>query len=126
MSGPSEIPSPMEILARVDAALEASGLKMVGSEREPLPLFWQLLNEWLLSQEQSEVEAGNQVKMRAVLAGLAPGAVKKALQRIRQEALDLCRAHQSLNDWNQREMDAVYQNLLPTAGLQEQLAGGGF
>jgi hypothetical protein len=126
MSGPSEIPSPLEVLARIDAALEASGLKSPGAEREPLPLYWQLLNEWLISQHQPEIATADEATLTECLRQLPPAAVRKALQRIRNEALDLCRAHKTLNDWNQRDMESLYQRLLLATARPDQAAGAGF
>ncbi len=126
MSGPSGIPSPLEVLARIDAALEASGLKTPGAEREPLPLYWQLLNEWLISQHQPEITAPDEAAMIECLRQLPPAAVRKSLQRIRNEALDLCRAHKTLNDWNQRDMESLYQRLLLATVKPDQVAGAGF
>ena len=112
MSDHSAVPSPLQILAKVNAALEASGLKQFATEREPLPLFWHLLNEWLVTQELTDDEVSARDVAAACLAVLPLAEVREALHKIHREALQLSRAHLRLNDWSQRELESEYRTLL--------------
>lgn len=112
MSDHSAVPSPLQILAKVNAALEASGLKHLTTEREPLPLFWHLLNEWLVTQDLTDDEVSSAGLAASCLSVLPLSEVREALHRIHREALQLSRAHLRLNDWSQRELESEYRNLL--------------
>ncbi|WP_430461611.1 hypothetical protein ACQUQU_02190 [Thalassolituus sp. LLYu03] len=111
MSENSGIPSPMQILAKVNAALESSGLKNVRAEREPLPLFWQLLNEWLSTQGIAEPACQSSAEAASMMQPLPHDSVREALHRIHREALQLSKAHLRLNDWSQRELENEYRTL---------------
>lgn len=123
MSDKSALSSSMEVLARIDQALESSGLKIHHSEREPLPLFLQLLDEWLLTQAQT----GLADRAAAITAQARMGRdVRRALQRCYEETCSLCRAHGTLSEWTRRELDNHYQQLLQALPPAAECRNGGY
>lgn len=126
MSDQNEIPSPLQMLAKVNEALESSGLKQYKTEREPLPLFRQLLTDWLVSQGFSEAETGVAAGLETLLCRLPEGSVREALQRLQREALQLSRAHQRLNDWNQRELENEYNRLVKEVAQRRLADASGY
>lgn len=126
MSDKNEIPSPLQMLAKVNEALESSGLKQHKTEREPLPLFRQLLTDWLVSQGFSEAEIGVAAGPEALLCRLPEGSVREALHRLHREALQLSRAHQRLNDWSQRELENDYNRLVKEVAQRRLADASGY
>ena len=105
------MPSPLQIMAQVDDVLRLSGLATHDVERNPLPLFRRLLNEWAafhdvpieIELEEQVLQLRQRVSERTVLG---------ALRRVYEETTQLCRAHGSLTVVRQRELDACYRALL--------------
>ena len=99
----NNIPSPLEVLARIDAALENSGLKTLKAEREPVPLFRQLLSEWLMEQG---VENADRVEWCGDLSALLQhhrlSELRNSVRKCYQETCQLSRAHGRLTQWNQK------------------------
>jgi hypothetical protein len=108
MADNHQIPTPLEVLARVDQALLDSGLSQPQVEREPIPLFETLLDEWLVCQGLEE-HILQQVEWSELLPELlgrvSACEVRESLRVIHEETSQLCRAHGSLNVWKQRELD---------------------
>ena len=109
----NNIPSPLEVLARIDAALENSGLKTLKAEREPVPLFRQLLSEWLMEQG---VENADRVEWCGDLSTLLQhhrlSELRNSVRKCYQETCQLSRAHGRLTQWNQKELDKEYDAII--------------
>ncbi len=102
------IPTPLEVMAQIDSALAESGLGQPSVEREPVPLFDTLLDEWLVCQglEQGTLLRNEwPVVVDDLLRSMSACEVRESLRMIVEETLQLCRAHGSLTMWNQRELD---------------------
>lgn len=115
MRNDSSVPTPLEVIARIDHALAESGLSEKQIEREPLPLFHTLLKEWLACQGiTSEGEQDIQWPQIApeLLRMMSAREVKESLRTVWEETRQLCRAHNSLSVWNQRELDNRYRLML--------------
>lgn len=111
MQTDTPMPSPLQIMAQVDDALRLSGLATQDVERNPLPLFRQLLNEWAAFHDVGvEIELEEQVLL--LRQRLSERTVSGALRRVYEEAMQLSRAHGSLTVMRQRELDACYRSLL--------------
>ena len=109
MANSEKPPLPSEVLAQVNAALVAAGLDSKPS-REPLPLFKQLLNDWLYSHCVSEdLKELDQIKQ--LLVEMDANRIKKALNAIYTDALALSTAQGTLTIWTRRELDTEYQRL---------------
>lgn len=117
------IPSPLEILARIDDALAQSGLADTRVEREPLPLFHSLVDEWLICQG---IDADNLAErewtdvLGDLLRSMSACEVRETLRSIQEETHQLCRAHGSLSVWNQRELDNRLRKMLRDTEFAEQ------
>ncbi|MAD46225.1 MAG: hypothetical protein CMI02_06395 [Oceanospirillaceae bacterium] len=105
-----QIPSPLEVLARIDQALENSGLKTVKTEREPLPLFRQLLSEWQLDHGAGDVDWTGDLSALLTLNTLSE--LRHTVRRCYQEACQLSRAHGRLTQWNQKELEKEYDAIV--------------
>jgi len=109
------IPSPLEVTARIDHALAESGLAQPAVEREPLPLFNTLLDEWLVCQGMDEEEAhGTEWSelLPELLRTVSACEIRESLNVVAAETRQLCRAHGSLSIWNQRELDTRVRTML--------------
>jgi|GEM_PF-1565854 len=106
----NKIPSPMEVLARIDQALENSGLKTLKTEREPLPLFHQLLREWQLDAGLEETDLLGDLSTLLEVCNLTE--LRNRVRRCYQEACQLSRAHGRLTQWNQKDLDKDYDAII--------------
>lgn len=124
MANSEKPPLSSEVLAQINAALTAAGLDRK-PDREPLPLFKQLLSDWLYSHRIDEnLKEIDQIKQ--LLAGLDAGRIKKALNTIYTDALALSTAQGTLTIWTRRELDTEYQrlqNLVDNQRLNQQRQG---
>lgn len=114
MRNDHSVPTPLEVIARIDQALIESGLGDKQIEREPLPLFSTLLDEWLTCQGiQLIASAGPDWDTIAfdLLRMMSAREVKESLRMILEETRQLCRAHGSLSVWNQRELDNHFRKM---------------
>ena len=111
MQTDTPMPSTLQIMAQVDNALRLSGLATHYVERNPLPLFRQLLNE-LAAFHDVPVEIELQEQLLQLRQRLSERTVSGALRRVYEETTQLCRAHGSLTVVRQRELDACYRALL--------------
>ncbi|WP_419812921.1 hypothetical protein [Bacterioplanoides sp.] len=120
------IPSPLEIMARIDDALAQSGLADTQVEREPLPLFDSLVDEWLICQGMDAdhlAERDWTDVLEDLLRTMSACEIRETLRSIAEETRQLCRAHGSLSVWNQRELDKRLRTMLnDTAAAEQQLA----
>ncbi|MCH2041373.1 MAG: hypothetical protein MK185_12130 [Saccharospirillaceae bacterium] len=102
------VPTSLEVMAQIDSALTESGLDQPGIEREPVPLFDTLLDEWLVCQG---LEPGILLRNKwtfvvdDLLRSMSVCEVRESLRMIVEETVQLCRAHGSLTMWKQRELD---------------------
>ncbi|MDK2778791.1 MAG: hypothetical protein KYX62_14135 [Pseudomonadota bacterium] len=117
MSDRSDIPSPLQVLAQIDQALEAAGLKESRSERQPVPLFRQLLQEWLVSEGLAISDDATPLAVLCSDDGLPYEQSVAAVEDCFHETCSLCRAHGTLTEWTQKELENEYRQLL--AQLQQ-------
>ncbi len=118
MSDRSDIPSPLQVLAQINQALEESGLKESRTERQPLPLFRQLLLEWLVSEGLAVTGDARPLAELCRQDGLPYAQTVAAAEDSLLETCSLCRAHGTLTEWTQKELENEYRQLL--AQLQRQ------
>lgn len=103
------IPTSLEVMAQIDSALAESGLSQPSVEREPVPLFDTLLDEWLVCQgfEQGTLLHSEWTTVvDSLLRSMSACEVRESLRMVVEETLQLCRAHGSLTMWKQRELDS--------------------
>lgn len=114
MRNDHSVPTPLEVIARIDQALLESGLDDKQIEREPLPLFSTLLDEWLVCQG-IRIKSSGQSDWDDIafdlLRTMSVREVKESLRMIWEETRQLCRAHGSLSVWNQRELDNRFRRM---------------
>lgn len=99
-----------QILARLNAALEESGLSEHGAVRDPLPLFRQLWQEWLLNHDidntiNDDDAIGEVLKVKSAVA------LQSMLRSIFEETVQLSSAHGTLSVWTRRELDQELRRL---------------
>jgi hypothetical protein len=124
MANQTNIPTPLEVMARIDQALADSGLSDTQVERQPLPLFYTLLQEWLvcqgvpdgLTEQQQSAKPWSAERLSGLipelLRSMSACEIRESLRAIVEETRQLCRAHGSLSVWNQRELDNTLRTLM--------------
>lgn len=121
------VPSPLQMLARVNEALEASGLAAPDTQREPLPLFRELFLEWSVCQHPDAAELGDEVLIVRLLQDSSSVELQAVLRSIFNEAIQLSNAHGTLTIWTRRELDQElrrWQNLIEHEQLRRDTSLG--
>ncbi len=111
MAADSPVPTPLQMLARVNEALAESGLQEHKAAREPLPLFRELLLDWFLCQDIPEGELSDDTIIAELLQRLSAVEIQAALRGIFEEAIQLSSAHGTLSVWTRRELDQELRRL---------------
>lgn len=120
MSAEPSAPSPLQVLARVNRALEDAGLTGDRAQREPLPLFNELLQEWFVCQNLKEQQLEWDVALPLLLQGITATELSESVRAVFEETLQLCRAHGTLNVWTRRELEGRFRSLLADIEQEHQ------
>lgn len=127
MSSEPSAPSPLQVLARVNRALEDAGLSDNAVQREPLPLFYELLNDWFVCQSLNEQQLQWNIALPLLLHRLSARELSESIRTLFEETLQLCRAHGTLNVWTRRELERCFRTLLAEIEqerLRQQIQAG--
>lgn len=121
------VPTSLQMLERINAALADSGLQDARTVRDPLPLFRELLEDWYLSQDlpQTDGDGRDGQAMVWLLERQTAVELQAALRDIFNEAIQLSNAHGTLSIWTRRELDQELRRLQQlVAQAQQQRAAG--
>lgn len=121
------VPTSLQMLERINAALADSGLQDARTVRDPLPLFRELLEDWYLSQDlpQTDGDGRDDQAMVWLLERQTAVELQAALRDIFNEAIQLSNAHGTLSIWTRRELDQELRRLQQlVAQAQQQRAAG--
>jgi hypothetical protein len=111
MSAEPSAPSPLQVLARVNRALEDAGLSDNRAQREPLPLFTELLNDWFVCQDLNEQQMEWSIALPLLLQTMTALELSESIRSVFEETLQLCRAHGTLSVWTRRELESRFRSL---------------
>lgn len=101
----------LQMLDRLNQAIEESGIHEMHEQRQPLALFQGLLNDWYLSKGIS-IQGKSEAEVFADLLKHHPlNRLQKDSKRLYFEAIELSRAHKTLTVWTRRELDQYYQQV---------------
>ncbi len=121
------VPTSLQMLERINAALAESGLQDARTVRDPLPLFRELLEDWYLSQDVPQTDGDGRDEQAMVWLSERQTAVElqAALRDIFNEAIQLSNAHGTLSIWTRRELDQELRRLqqLVAQAQQQRVAG---
>lgn len=121
------VPTSLQMLERINAALAESGLQDARTVRDPLPLFRELLEDWYLSQDvpQTDGDGRDDQAMVWLLERQTAVELQAALRDIFNEAIQLSNAHGTLSIWTRRELDQELRRLqqLVAQAQQQRVAG---
>lgn len=121
------VPTSLQMLERINAALADSGLQDPRTVRDPLPLFRELLEDWYLSQDvpQTDGDGRDEQAMVWLLEQQTAVELQAALRDIFNEAIQLSNAHGTLSIWTRRELDQELRRLqqLVAQAQQQRVAG---
>lgn len=121
------VPTSLQMLERINAALAESGLQDARTVRDPLPLFRELLEDWYLSQDvpQTDGDGRDEQAMVWLLEQQTAVELQAALRDIFNEAIQLSNAHGTLSIWTRRELDQELRRLqqLVAQAQQQRVAG---
>ncbi|MFC3678601.1 hypothetical protein [Bacterioplanoides pacificum] len=123
MTEKSPVPTSLQVQAQIDQALAESGLAEQHVERQPLPLFYSLLQEWLSCQHLPQPEPGAAAwpqQAEQLLQQLSAREVSESLRMMVEETQQLSRAHGCLTIWNQRELDNRLRDMIREVEQQER------
>ncbi|UXD86594.1 hypothetical protein [Thalassolituus hydrocarboniclasticus] len=112
MSAEPSAPSPLQVLARVNRALEDAGLSETRAQREPLPLFSELLNDWFVCQNLNEQQLEWSVALPLLLHTMTAVELSESIRTVFEETLQLSRAHGTLSVWTHRDLENRFRSLL--------------
>jgi hypothetical protein len=108
--------SPLEITARIDAALADAGLDGPLIEREPLPLFFSLLAETIgstrVKEDTPQAIIADQLWQWSVKQCLGIMELEEQVNGLVQETLDLAQVHGTLTDIKRHEILTYQAQLL--------------
>ncbi|PHS66176.1 MAG: hypothetical protein COB09_01545 [Thalassobium sp.] len=120
MSAEPSAPSPLQVLARVNRALEDAGLTDNRAQREPLPLFNELLRDWFVCQDLNEQQLEWNVALPLLLQTITAMELSESVRAVFEETLQLCRAHGTLSIWTRRELESRFRSLLADIEQESQ------
>ena len=107
--------SPLEITARIDAALADAGLDGPLIEREPLPLFYSLLAETIGStrvrEDTPQAIIADQLWQWAARQPLRPDEMQALVRELVGDTIELAEVHGTLTDIKRHEL-LTYQTQL--------------
>ena len=120
------VPTSLQMLERINAALADSGLQDARTVRDPLPLFRELLEDWYLSQDlpQTDGDGRDDQAMVWLLERQTAVELQAALRDIFNEAIQLSNAHGTLSIWTRRELDQELRRLQQLVAQAQQRAAG--
>lgn len=127
MTNKPPVPSPMEMLARVNEALAESGLQSHKAPRDPLPLFRELLLDWYACQDLPAGQLSDEQAVALLLQSQSAVELQAAVRGVFEEAIQLSSAHGTLSVWTRRELDQDVrrlQNLIEQEQLRREASIG--
>ena len=120
----SQPPSPLQVQNSIVTAMEQAGLNQPLVESAPIPIFQQLVTEWVWELAEIECQLDDDwPHVAATLCDLHDATqVRADLTALYYEAQQLANAHQTLNAWKARELERTYRQMLEVIGHHQRPA----